>query len=70
MDDDIAIPGRGVGGHVHVLGSFLGKRAATLTDEQKVESEMTMCLQEMANAEEEDPQRQTKNRFPFMAKLA
>ncbi|XP_067226603.1 E3 SUMO-protein ligase ZBED1-like [Chanodichthys erythropterus] len=42
------------------LGSLLAKRAATaaaatLTDEQKVESEMTMYLQEMAIDGEQDP---------------
>lgn len=40
------------------LGSLLGKRAvraATLTDEQKVETEMTMYLQEIANDGVEHP---------------
>lgn len=40
------------------LGSLLGKRAvraAMLTDEQKIEEEMTMYLQEIAIDGEEDP---------------
>lgn len=60
------------------LGSLLAKRAATasaatLTDEQKVESEMSMYLQEMAIDGEEDPltwRKTNKKRFPFMARLA
>ncbi|XP_059379463.1 E3 SUMO-protein ligase ZBED1-like [Carassius carassius] len=60
------------------LGSLLAKRAATaaaatLTDEQKVESEMTIYLQEMAIDGEEDPLTWWKTneiRFPFMARLA
>ncbi|KAK0144139.1 Zinc finger BED domain-containing protein 1 [Merluccius polli] len=56
--------------------NLLGKRAATaatLTDEQKVESEMTMYLQEMAIDGEEDPLtwwKTNEKRFPFRAKLA
>lgn len=60
------------------LGSLLAKRAATaaaakLTDEQKVESEMTIYLQEMAIDGEEDPLtwwKTNEKRFPFMARLA
>ncbi|XP_052432606.1 E3 SUMO-protein ligase ZBED1-like [Carassius gibelio] len=60
------------------LGSLLAKRAATAaaakpTDEQKVESEMTIYLQEMAIDGEEDPLtwwKTNEKRFPFMARLA
>uniref|UniRef100_A0A8C7Y9S8 HAT C-terminal dimerisation domain-containing protein n=1 Tax=Oryzias sinensis TaxID=183150 RepID=A0A8C7Y9S8_9TELE len=57
------------------LGSLLAKRAAaaTLTDEQKVESEMTIYLQEMPIDGEENPLtwwKRNETRFPFLARLA
>ncbi|KAK0140605.1 Zinc finger BED domain-containing protein 1 [Merluccius polli] len=58
------------------LGSLLGKRAATaatLTDKQKVASEMSVYLQELSIDGEEDPLtwwKTNEKRFPFMASQA